>query len=103
MVYQNSFQVGETIHHYRVVRLWEQSSDLFLKSPGLLPLAVLTQTSDPELKLRQVAEVLETIPDNNLRQNLTAATAVFGGLVLRTCLKSCPKKGKMVNILSFAP
>ena len=83
LVYQDSFQLGETTHRYRVLRLWEQSSDLFLKSPGLLPLAVLTQSSDPELKLRQVAEVLETIPDNNLRQNLTAATAVFGGLVLK--------------------
>ena len=56
--------MGETIHRYRVVRLWEQSSNLFLTSPGLLPLAVLTQSSDPELKLRQVAEVLETITDN---------------------------------------
>jgi len=83
LVYQDSFQLGETTHRYRVLRLWEQSSDLFVKSPGLLPLAVLTQSSDPELKLRQVAEVLETIPDNNLRQNLTAATAVFGGLVLK--------------------
>ena len=83
LVYQDSFQLGETTHRYRVLRLWEQSSDLFLKSPGLLPLAVLTQSSDPELKLRQVAEVLETIPNNNLRQNLTAATAVFGGLVLK--------------------
>ena len=26
---------------------------------------------------------METIPDNNLKQNLTAATAVFGGLVIK--------------------
>jgi len=83
LVYHDNFQLGETTHRYQVIRLWEQSSDLFLKSSGLLPLAVLTQSSDPELKLRQVAEVLETIPDNNLRQNLTAATAVFRGLVLK--------------------
>jgi len=83
LVYQDSFQLGKTIHHYRVVRLWEQSPDLFLNSSGLLPLAVLTQTSDPTIILRKVAEVLETIPDNNLKQNLTAATAVFGGLVLK--------------------
>jgi len=43
LVYQDSFQLGETTHRYRVLRLWEQSSDLFLKSPGLLPLAVLIQ------------------------------------------------------------
>ena len=83
LVCQDSFQVGETTHRYRVIRLWEQSSDLFLNSSGLLPLAVLTQTSDPTIILRKVAEVLETIPDNNLKQNLTAATAVFGGLVLK--------------------
>jgi predicted transposase/invertase (TIGR01784 family) len=83
LVYQDSFQVGETIHHYRVVRLWEHSSSLFLTSPGLLPLAALTQSSDPELKLRQVAEVLETITDNRVKANLMVATSVFGGLVLK--------------------
>ena len=83
LVYRDSFQVGETIHRYRVIRLWEQSSDLFLNSSGLLPLAVLTQSSDPTIILRKVAEVLETIPDNNVKQNLTAATAVFGGLVIK--------------------
>ena len=82
LVYQDSFQLGETTHRYRVIRLWEQSSDLFLTSQGLLPLAVLTQSSDPELKLRQVAEVLETIKDTRIKANLMAATSVFGGLVL---------------------
>jgi predicted transposase/invertase (TIGR01784 family) len=82
LVYQDSFQLGETSHRYRVIRLWEQSSDLFLKSQGLLPLAVLTQSSDPELRLRQVAEVLETIKDTRIKANLMAATSVFGGLVL---------------------
>ena len=83
LVYQDSFQLGETTHRYRVIRLWEESSDLFLTSPGLLPLAVLTQSSDPELKLRQVAEVLETITDNRVRGNLMTAASVFGGLVLK--------------------
>ena len=82
LVYQDSFQLGETSHRYRVIRLWEQSSDLFLKSQGLLPLAVLTQSADPELTLRQVAEVLETIKDTRIKANLMAATSVFGGLVL---------------------
>ncbi|MFN9176306.1 MAG: Rpn family recombination-promoting nuclease/putative transposase [Synechocystis sp.] len=83
LVYQDSFQLGETIHRYRVVRLWEQSSDLFLSSLGLLPLAVLTQTSDPALKLREVSEVLETITDNRVKANLMTASSVFGGLVLK--------------------
>jgi predicted transposase/invertase (TIGR01784 family) len=83
LVYQDSFQFGETSHRYRVIRLWEQSSDLFLNSLGLLPLAVLTQSSDPELKLRQVAEVLKTITDNRVKANLMTATSVFSGLVLK--------------------
>ncbi len=58
-----------------------------------MPLAVLSKSSDPTVILRKVAEVLETIPDNNLKQNLTAATAVFSGLVIqpdivKTILKS---------------
>jgi predicted transposase/invertase (TIGR01784 family) len=48
-----------------------------------LPLAVLSKSSDPTIILRKVAQTLETIPDNNLKQNLTAATAVFGGLVIK--------------------
>ena len=83
LIHQDSFQLGETTHRYRVIRLWEESSDLFLTSPGLLPLAVLTQSSDPELKLRQVAEVLETITDNRVRGNLMTATSVFVGVVLK--------------------
>jgi predicted transposase/invertase (TIGR01784 family) len=93
LVYQDSFQLGATIHRYRVIRLWEELPEAFLNNLGLLPLAVLSKSSDPTVILRKVAEVLETIPDNNLKQNLTAATAVFSGLVIqpdivKTILKS---------------
>ena len=84
LVYQDSFQLGKTTHYYRVIRLWEENSDLFLKSLGLLPLAVLTQSKDPTVKLREVASVLDTITDRRIRANLTAATAVFGGLVVES-------------------
>ena len=83
LVYQDSFQVGKTTHRYRVVRLWEESTELFLNSPGLLPLASLSKSSDPRIILRKVAQSLKSIADNNVRQNLTAATAVFGGLVVK--------------------
>ena len=82
LVYQDSFQVGETVHCYQAIRLWEQPSEAFLQSPGLLPLAVLTQTSDPALKLREVATALEQIEDNRVKANLMAATSVFGGILL---------------------
>jgi len=82
LVYQDSFQFGETIHRYRVIRLWEQSSEVFLKSPGLLPLAVLTQGEEPTIRLREVSKGLDTIENQRVRANLMAATAVFAGLVM---------------------
>jgi predicted transposase/invertase (TIGR01784 family) len=54
-----------------------------LKIPGLLPLAVLTQAEDPTVRLREVASILDTITDQRIKANLTAATSVLGGLVLK--------------------
>jgi len=82
LVYQDSFQLGATTHHYRVIRLWEQSSDLFLTSPGLLPLAILTQCEEPTTRLREVVKGLDTIENRRARANLMATTAVFAGLVM---------------------
>lgn len=36
-----------TTHRYRIIRMWEQDSALFLSNPALLPLAALTQTRSP--------------------------------------------------------
>ena len=83
LVYQDSFQLGETNHHYRVIRLWEESSDLFLKSRGLLSLAVLTKSQDTTVRLREIAQILDKIEDKRLKSNLMAATAVFAGLVIK--------------------
>ncbi|MBE9204450.1 Rpn family recombination-promoting nuclease/putative transposase [Synechocystis salina LEGE 06099] len=82
LVYQDSFQLGDTLHRYQVIRLWEQSSDIFMESLGLLPLAILTQNPDPTVKLREVATALEQIRDRQVKANLMTATSVFGGLVL---------------------
>ena len=82
LVYQDSFQLGETIHRYRVIRLWEQSSEVFLKKGGLLPLAILTKSEEQIIRLREVAKRLDTIENPGVRANLMAATAVFAGLVM---------------------
>ena len=82
LVYQDSFQLGETIHRYRVIRLWEQSSEVFLKKGGLLPLAILTKSEEQIIRLREVAQRLDTIENQGMRANLMAATAVFAGLVM---------------------
>ncbi|PZD70445.1 hypothetical protein C1752_12228 [Acaryochloris thomasi RCC1774] len=55
LVYQTVFEIQGTRHEYEVVRLWEQPTEAFLNSPGLLPFAVLTQTSDKARTLQQVA------------------------------------------------
>ena len=83
LVYQDHFQLPETSHRYRVIRLWEESPEPFLSSPGLLPLAVLTQSQSATERLREVALTLDTIEDRSTKANLTTATAVFGGLVVK--------------------
>ncbi len=82
LVYQDSFHLGETIHRYRVVRLWEQSSEVFLKKGGLLPLAILTKSEEQIIRLREVAQRLDTIENPGVWANLMAATAIFAGLVM---------------------
>ncbi|MBE9251590.1 Rpn family recombination-promoting nuclease/putative transposase [Dolichospermum sp. LEGE 00240] len=69
-----------TTHHYRVIRMWEQDSALFLNNPALLPLAPLTKTnSAPEL-LSQVAREIAKITDVPARQNTAAYTEILAGL-----------------------
>ena len=69
-----------TIHRYRVIRMWEQDSALFLGNPALLPLAPLTRTDSPQTLLSQVAQEIAKIPDIETRQNTAAYTEILAGL-----------------------
>ncbi len=69
-----------TFHRYRVVRMWEQDSALFLDNAALLPLAPLTQTDSPEGLLSQVAKSVAKISDRETRQNIAAYTEILAGL-----------------------
>jgi predicted transposase YdaD len=69
-----------TYHRYRVVRMWEQDSALFLDNPALLPLAPLTQTDSPQGLLSQVAVSVAKISDRETRQNIAAYTEILAGL-----------------------
>lgn len=82
LVYQDTFQAQQTTHQFRVVRLWEQPKEQFLTSLGLLPLAIMSDTDDPETALQQVARRIETIPDNKLKSDLLMHTFVIAGLRL---------------------
>ena len=70
LVYQNVFEIPGTRHEFEVIRLWEQSTQPFLEATGLLPLAVLTQTSDAAQTLRQVAAKVEAISEMRVQSNI---------------------------------
>jgi len=69
-----------TTHRYRVLRMWEQDSAIFLDNPALLPLAPLTSTTSPQRLLSQVAQSIARIPDRNTRQDIVAYTEILAGL-----------------------
>ncbi|MBN3894602.1 MAG: Rpn family recombination-promoting nuclease/putative transposase [Nostoc sp. NOS(2021)] len=69
-----------TTHRYRVLRMWEQDSALFLSNLALLPLAALTRTDSAQALLSQVAEEIAKIPDIETRQNTAAYTEILAGL-----------------------
>ena len=82
LVQQTSFVLEQTRHDFSVIRLWEQPDSLFLRYPGLIPFAALSQTHDPEETLRQVAQSINQISDPTTQANLTAASAILAGLRL---------------------
>jgi predicted transposase/invertase (TIGR01784 family) len=82
LVQQTAFVLESTRHEFRVIRLWEQPSDVFFSTPGLLPFATLSQTDDKARTLQQVADAIEEINDNRIQSNIAASTAVLAGLVL---------------------
>ncbi|NJM74638.1 MAG: Rpn family recombination-promoting nuclease/putative transposase [Acaryochloridaceae cyanobacterium RU_4_10] len=82
-VYQTHFELPGLRHEFEVVRLWEQPTELFLSSPGLLPFAVLSQTTEREQVLREVARKVEEIEDKRSQSNVAAASAILAGLLLK--------------------
>lgn len=82
LVQQTVFELDTLRHEFQVVRLWEQQTEVFLQRPGLLPYAVLSQTTDRVGVLRQVAQEIELITDRNRQSNLSAAVGILAGLVL---------------------
>ncbi|MGB3649623.1 MAG: Rpn family recombination-promoting nuclease/putative transposase [Rivularia sp. (in: cyanobacteria)] len=69
-----------TTHRYRVIRMWEQDSAIFLNNPALLPLAPLTRTNSPQQLLSQVAQSVAKIPSRESRQEIAAYTEILAGL-----------------------
>jgi predicted transposase/invertase (TIGR01784 family) len=82
LVKQDSFEIPGTVHCFQVVRLWEQPTDLFLNTPGLLPLAVLSNTPNQEATLRQVAEIIDKVGNPQSQSTISDITAILAGLLL---------------------
>ena len=82
LVHETTFNLGELIHNFNVIRLWEQPTAIFQQYQGLLPFATLSQTSRPEETLRQVARQIENITDKQLQSNVAASTAIISGIAL---------------------
>jgi predicted transposase/invertase (TIGR01784 family) len=82
LVFETEFNLGELVHKFNVIRLWEQAPEILQQYQGLLPFAPLAQTDNPEEVLRTVAKQIDDIEDKNLKSNLTTAAYIFSGLVL---------------------
>jgi predicted transposase/invertase (TIGR01784 family) len=67
LVYQSVFEIPGMRYEFEVIRIWEQPTQPFLESTGLLPLAVLTQTLDQAQTLRQVAAKIEAISERGYK------------------------------------
>ncbi|MBD2327779.1 Rpn family recombination-promoting nuclease/putative transposase [Alkalinema sp. FACHB-956] len=88
LVHNNQFILPNLTAQYNILRLWEHPPDRFLNTPGLLPFAVLSQTSDPIATLRQVAQKIDQLPDRRQQSNLTGTAYILAGLVLNQDITS---------------
>lgn len=74
------FRAPNTWHRYNVIKLWEQDAEIFLTSPGLLPLAALTRAAQPRDLSRQVVEQTMPFPSDTERADLLSCAAILAGL-----------------------
>jgi predicted transposase/invertase (TIGR01784 family) len=82
LVYQTIFEISGLRGEFEVIRLWEQPTESFLKSTGLLPLAVLTKTPNKAQTLRQVVAKVNAILDKRVQSNVAASAGILAGLQL---------------------
>lgn len=80
VAFTEEYRDDTTIHRYRVIRLWEQNSALFLTNPALLPLAALTKSASPQALLEEVAQQVASIKESEQRQNITSCAGILAGL-----------------------
>ena len=82
LVNETTFTIGGLNHSFNVIRLWEQPTEIFQQYQGLLPFATLSNTSNPEETLKQVAKQIKNIADKTTQSNVAASTAIISGIAL---------------------
>jgi predicted transposase/invertase (TIGR01784 family) len=82
LVYQTVYEAPGIRAEFEVIRLWEQPTEPFFESIGLLPLAVLSKTPDKAQTLRQVAAKVAKIIDKRVQSNIAASAGILAGLQL---------------------
>ncbi|MBD2489957.1 DUF4351 domain-containing protein [Aulosira sp. FACHB-615] len=80
IVYNTQYTDSNTIHKYRVIRLWEEEPTQLLANPALLPLATLAKSNSPQALLEQVAAAVDMIEETDERQNISACVQMIAGL-----------------------
>ncbi|MBK1990433.1 Rpn family recombination-promoting nuclease/putative transposase [Sphaerospermopsis aphanizomenoides BCCUSP55] len=80
IVFTTEYVDRRTRHEYRVIRLWEEDPAPLLTNPGLLPLATLAKTDSPNTLLKQVADQLDMIEENQERVNISTCVQLLAGL-----------------------
>jgi predicted transposase YdaD len=83
IVFTKLSEMPKMRHEFDAIRLWEQPTQPFLESMGLLPLAVLTKTPDKAQTLRQVAAKVEAISEQRVQSNIAASVGILAGLTLK--------------------
>ncbi len=78
--YVEQLAVGNTVHRYRVMRLWEQDPVPLMANSALLPLAVLAQTDSPATLLQQVAVQVDMIEELQQKRNISACAEILASL-----------------------
>ncbi|WP_413175852.1 Rpn family recombination-promoting nuclease/putative transposase [Anabaena azotica] len=66
--------------YHRYHQLWEEDPAPLLTNPGLLPLATLAKTDSPNTLLKQVADQLDMIEENQERVNISTCVQLLAGL-----------------------
>jgi predicted transposase/invertase (TIGR01784 family) len=79
-VIETEFHLAQTRHSYRVVCMWEQSPELFLQDPALMPLAVLAASENPRQLLSQVSQRVDMIEAPGQRQEAAVCSQLLAGL-----------------------